>query len=216
MSSRAIVHAHGILAALLLCLAAGCSSDDGPGPVPHDDPYEARTSPQNLIANLKTAYLLREVVPYDSLLATDFEFLFSEEDQMIGEKLTRTEEMTVHQNMFSSDAVQSITLSFTNGELTQDTGEPDPANPGQFLWTLIMTNADLMLRVLWDGQTTTYEMQDGIEQFWFRQVPWTDSHGNPIWKIVKWRELTDLYPDGPARPMPVEGASWGQLKDLYR
>ncbi len=215
MKTRSRTWLHALLGVGMLALAAGCGDDAAKPAVIDDDPYEARTSPQNLIANLKVAYLERELAPYDSLLATDFEFLFSEEDQQIAEKLTRLEEMTVHQNMFSSDAVQTITLALTIGELTLDADEPDPANPGQFLWTLTVTNADLMLLVLRDGLTTTFEMQDGIEQFWFRQVPWTDSHGNPIWKIVKWRELTDMIPDGAARPMPTEFNSWGQIKAMF-
>jgi hypothetical protein len=216
MKTRTSVWSCGILAAAVLCLVAGCDDSTKPKDEDTGPTYQARTSPQNLLANLKLAYEERELTPYDSLLATEFEFYFSEEDQRIAEKLTRNEEITVHENMFSSTQVEDITLTFSLGDLALDTNEPDPAHPGQFLWTLTATNVDLVLRVTRDGMTTFYDMEDGIEQFWFREESWTDAHGNAIWMIVKWRELTDLIPDGAARTMAVEEGSWGSIKSMFR
>ncbi len=216
MKARVRVWAFGILAAAALWGISGCEQSTEAPAIEYPSPYLARTSPQNLLANLRLAYVNRDLAAYDSLLATDFAFYFSEEDQAIAEKLTRSEELTVHGNICSSTHVESIALSFTLGDLTLDTDQPDLAHPGQFLWTLTATNVDLRLQVIQDGEMTTYEMQDGVEQFWFREESWTDAHGHKIWTIVKWRELTDLIPDGAARTMAVELTSWGQLKDLYR
>ncbi len=184
------------LAAAGVALMSGCPfSTDPKDPPPPEDPYLPRTSAANLLLNLKTAYLLREVAPYESLLARDFEFYFSEEDQSIAEKLTRDEEISIHRNMFGSDEVQNITLSFTTGDLTEDVNKPDPRYPDRNLWTITLTNVDLTLRVVNEGQTTTYELQDGIEQYWFREEAWTDRKtGDKIWTIVQWKELTDLIP----------------------
>ncbi len=216
MKSRMSARSCGILAAAALCLVAGCDNSTEPKRKDTGPAYLARTSPQNLLVNLKLACVNRDLAPYDSLLAAGFEFYFSAEDTSIAEKLNRSEEIAVHRNLCSSTKVESIALSFTLGDLTLDTDQPDPAHPGQFLWTLTATNVDLRLQVTEDGATKTYEMQDGVEQFWFREESWTDAHGNAIWAIVKWKELTDLIPDGAARTMAVELRSWGQIKAQFR
>ena len=216
MKKRMSARSCGILAAAALGLAAGCDNSTEPKHKDTGPAYLARTSPLNLLENLRLAYVNRDLVGYDSLLATGFEFYFSAEDQYIAEKFTRIEELAVHGSMCSSTQVESVTVSFIVGALTLDTGEPDPENPGQFLWTLTATNADLVLRVNHGGQPAIYEVQAGIEQFWFREESWTDARGNPIWTIVKWRELSELVPGGPARPMPGHHSSWGEIKLLFR
>jgi hypothetical protein len=158
--------------------------------------YEPRTSPQNLLLNLKKAYNLRETAPYESLLATDFEFYFSEEDQQIAEKLTRDQEIDTHRNMCTSAQVDDISLEFPMAEAILDENKPDPKYPDRNLWTIVLTNVDLVLRTKDNqGQSMTYKLEDGIEQFWFREESWLDPKtGKNIWTIVQWKELTQLNP----------------------
>jgi hypothetical protein len=150
----------------------------------------------------------------------DFQFYFSEEDQQIAEKLVRTEEVTVHQNMFASPQVEGITLEFTLDDPVLDEGKPDPARPGEHLWTVLMTNVDLNLRTHYgQGGHITYKMENGIEQFWFRQEDRVaPGSGNAIWTIVEWKELTQNYPDdrgAAGGAAAVQSASWGRIKALF-
>lgn len=180
------------LAATGVTLLSGCPFSTDPKP-PDKPPsvYEPRTSPANLLKNLRTAYLLREAAQYESLLAKDFEFYFSEEDQHIAEKYTRDDEIGVHRRMFSSDEVQQLTLSFNASALTEDVNKPDPKYPDRNLWTITLTNVDLLLRRTELGAPKTYELQEGIEQYWFRQESWIDpDSGQKIWTIVQWKELS--------------------------
>lgn len=183
------------LAAAGSALLSGCpfSTDKG-DPKPTPSIYRLRTEPENLMYNLKMAYLQRETAEYESLLAQDFEFFFSEEDQQIAEKLTRDEEIDIHRNMCTSDRVQSITLAFPEADLQEDVNKPDPKYPDRNLWTMVITNVDLELRATDDqGHSTTYRLEDGVEQYWFRQESW-EIDGDPVWTIVQWKELTDMVP----------------------
>jgi hypothetical protein len=194
--------------------AFACDSNGNHSPALQDSAglwhLRPRTSPQNLLYNLHGAYEHRFAAPYESLLAVDFLFLFCENDQSIADHFDRDDEVTAHQDMFSSLEVQSVQLDFALGELTEDVNMPDPKYPDRNLWTLMMTNVDLELRC-WD---MTYPLEDGIEQFWFREESWTDPHtGLPAWTIVRWQEQNPPEFAGRTPVMPV---TWGGIKALYR
>jgi hypothetical protein len=202
-------------------LGSGCSKSDDPKRVVPPPVVQDRSSPEAVLLSLRDAYLNREAADYESLLAVDFQFYFSEEDQQIAEKLVREQEVTVHQNMFGSQLVNNIALGFTPGDLILDEGKSDPRQPGQFLWTILMTNVDLQLRTRDNqGQTMTYRVEDAIEQFWFRQEERVEpGSGNAIWTIVEWKELTQLNPgdqSAGSRAASSEATSWGQIKSMFR
>jgi hypothetical protein len=199
-------------------LASGCADSDQPTRV--GPPVPDRSSPQAVLASLREAYLNREIPDYESLLAVDFEFYFSEEDVQIAEKFTREEDLQAHGWMFQCESVEYVSLEFTMGELTLDPTKPDPARPGGFLWTITITNVDVTVRCHNDqGQPITYRHDDGADQFWFRQEerlePGTDE---PIWLIVGWKELTGLSPDGQSDAGgngPPASPTWGQIKSVF-
>ena len=73
-----------VIAALAVLGLSGCpftpdQDDDNHKPPPVQ--FRPRTSPENLLENLKAAYQERNVDEYDSLLADDFDFIFCPYDQ---------------------------------------------------------------------------------------------------------------------------------------
>ncbi len=201
----------------LLCCWPGCSDDDPPTRNTPSGPD--RSSPQALLAGLREAYLDRKIADYDSLLAADFEFYFSEEDQFIAEKFVRSEEIGVHRNMFGSADLLQISLDFTLGELTADQSMPDTLGVDEYLWTILMTNTDLELRRREGGELMTYRLDNARERFWFRRESRVTPGGaQPIWTIVEWRELPKDGPDkgGTCGGTRVADSTWGRIKSLYR
>jgi hypothetical protein len=168
----------------------GCpfSPDSGNGdPPPDPDPFLARTSPENLLANLKAAYEERAIAEYESLLAMDFTFLLSQEDAQqpgMPESWGRQDEIGIHTNMFDSDRVEDLTLSFDAGSRVFD--------PTDGLWTITITNVRLRLYGETPGSEEgpkEYKVDNGTSKFWFRENDWTEPEtSNKIWSIVKWED----------------------------
>lgn len=201
----------------LLVYGLSCSDDDSP--TRHESPpaIPDRSSPEAVLTSLREAYLNRQANDYDSLLAADFEFHFCEEDYQIAQKLTRSEEVQVHRNMFGSADVQDVALSFTLEEPVPDAGRPDTLGADTHLWTVLMVNTDLELRRTEGGSYWTYMVEDALERFWFRRERRvTPGTGQPIWTIVDWAELSYGGDKGGGRGVAkVEGCTWGQIKCLF-
>jgi hypothetical protein len=155
-------------------------------PVDPVDKFLPRTSPENLLANLKMAYRERETAEYESLLAMDFTFVLAPEDAGqpgMPSQWGRNTEIGVHQRMFDADLVQSLSLDFVVGDRLFD-------EAGQ-LWTITITNVDLSLYGMTPDHPTpkNYQVLDGSSKFWFRQNNWTvPGTTDRIWSIVKWED----------------------------
>lgn len=188
---------------IVLCLwlpvvagLAGCPfmTDTGEKPdVPTPPKFEARTSPENLLSNLKTSYEERELAEYESLLATDFTFFYEDAQTHIPDSWSRQEEIDIHENMFDSDYVQTLRLDFDYGAVILDTLKSTPQDS---LWEMTITNVDLYLFGTSPGfpdeAPQKYEMEDGIQRFWFRKNPWKDPGANEyVWTIVEWQEVIE-------------------------
>lgn len=168
------------------------NDDNGGGGT--DPVFQPRTSVTNLLENLKTAYSERVPAEYESLLARDYIFVFSDLDQndpdVPSDDLTREDEVRIHESMFDATLVQNLTLDFSYdiGSLEVDevyTTENDT------IWTLYLTNVDLYLyggTPQHPNEPEGYELQNGVEQLWFRKNSWTHSNGDPIWTIMRWKE----------------------------
>lgn len=84
-------------------------------------PFKPRTSPANLLANLKLAYEERNAIELLDLLATDFEFYFSEADQQqFPEPLKAAEEYLLHTRMFDPAWAMNLRLDYHVGEVLPD------------------------------------------------------------------------------------------------
>ena len=171
------------------------SNDDGGGHVVVEPDFKARTSPENLLYNLQKAYELRNIAEYESLLAQDFEFVLSEEDQDdpgMPDTWGRQVEIGVHTHMFDADLVNELDLEFVAGNRFWDT----VIAPN--MWSIIISNVKLRL----NGRTPDapdvvqdLEVKNASSQFWFRENPWTqEGTSNKIWTIVRWEDKGTTLP----------------------
>jgi hypothetical protein len=176
-----------LLAVLLL---AGCpfSPDKDEGPPPPPPPtFLARTSPQNLLNNLREAYKQRSIAEYESLLSRDFTFLLSAEDAAkpdIPDQWGRDVEIIIHGKMFDAEMVQSLTLDFAVGDLIKE--------PADNLYTVMISNVNLFL---WGstpshpGDPKEYRVSNSRAKFWFRRNGWiAPGTSDSTWSVVKWED----------------------------
>jgi len=164
--------------------------DDGGDPPVVPD-FRARTSPENILFNLKQAYKLRNIAEYESLLALKlpaFTFVLSEDDQGqpgMPDQWGRQTEIDIHTHMFDAEQVQTLTLTFDEG-----TREWDAANN---MWSILISNVNLRLYGIIPGQEEEglqeLKVEGSTSRFWFREENWTEpGTTNKIWTIVKWED----------------------------
>ena len=174
-------------------------------------PFLPRTSPENLLRNLKLAYEKRNVAEYESLLAVDFTFVLSVEDAGqpgMPSQWGRNTEIAVHWHMLDTDLVTYLALDFVVGGRVFD----DIAQ----LWTVTITHVDLELTGMTPDHpiSKSYSVRNGTSKFWFRQNDWTaPGTSDRTWSIVKWED-SPLYSRG--APGAAEPANWGTVKSVYR
>jgi len=158
--------------------------------------FKSRISPENLLENLKTAYREREVAEYESLLANNFTFVLSLEDQDepdMPDQWGRNTEIEIHRNIFDNENVHTLTLEFVPGSQEWE--------PIENMWSILVTNIDLTLTGVVPGQEElgqqTLTVDDATSRFWFAEAgpatgnatSWTEpGTQNKIWKIVKWQD----------------------------
>jgi hypothetical protein len=204
-----------LLPAALLCVSTvfpGCGDKKtAPGPDKESN-FLPRTSPTNLLHNLKQAYAERDLAEYDSLLAEDFVFILSEEDQQMPDmpdSWGRDIEILIHTCIFGSQYLQTITLEYEIGDTTWD------AEEGKY--AAVIQHVNLYLYGSTPGHPTEvkeYRVSDGRSRFWFRKNGWfSPGTQNSVWTIVKWQDnpVSSREASG-----GVESWSWGALKALCR
>lgn len=181
----------------ILLFITGCPfSTEGGGPDPIDPPevedFKPRTSPENLLHNLKQAYEFRNIIQYDSLIAENFLFYFSEDDQQsFPDPYDWQAEHDSHERMFDPEWVQDLELEFHVGAVEIDTLR---TSEGDTLWVTTVDQVELYLfgsnPQHPNDDPQGWRLQDGIQKYWFQKQTWTDaSTGANIWKIIEWREI---------------------------
>jgi len=171
-----------------------------------------RTSPANLLHNLKLAYERRNLAEYDSLLAEDFIFILSEEDQQkpdMPDLWRHDTEVQIHTRMFDTEYVQVLTLAYEIGDSTWD------AEEGKY--AVVIQRVNLYLYGSTPGHPTDvkeYRISDSRSRFWFRRNGWLwPGTQDSVWTIVMWQ-------DNPVRSREASAASspatWGMLKAIYQ
>jgi hypothetical protein len=167
----------------------GCPFMPGHNEAPPPPPdFLPRTSPQNLLSNLKKSYEKRIIAEYESLLAkTGFTFVLSLEDQGkpdMPDQWGRDTEIQIHTRMFDSEFVQTLTLDFAVGDVLWD--------PTDGMYTVLISHVNLYLFGSTPGhpsETKEYRVSDSRSKFWFRKNPWTTgAQHDSIWTIVKWED----------------------------
>ncbi len=204
-----------------LGLLSGCSNDctrpDGGGGT---EVFAPRTSIENLLHNFLMAYQHRDVAEIDSLLADDFVFHFSEEDQSrpeIPDSWAREMEIAAHGGMFDEIWVQTLALAFAHGDVEIDSVLTTAQDT---VWTTNVVNLDLELfgrpRSHPGEPPQLYKVDDGEARFWFRRIGLAVPGGDAaIWEIVAIRETTTSSPLRGKQPHPAESQTWGSIKSLF-
>ncbi len=207
----------GLMGALALS-AAGCwnpfAPPDGDDPK-HDVTYQLRTSPENVLYNLKTAYIDMNLGEYLDCLAEEFVFHVNPEDygnpeNEMPESWGKQDEEDIHENMFASDSdVERITLTLTDGQRGYDQGE-NPLDPMDDRWHY-WEGVDLRVTVA--GDLTFYATAE--QEFIFRIDPLeVGPEDETLYEIIDWWDLEVI---GSFRDSPhSEHVTFGGVKALYR
>ena len=179
-----------------------------------DWPFLPRTSPANLLYNLRQAYLDRDAAQYESLLARDFVFILSEEDQAkpdMPHQWYAGTENAIHQRMFDTEMVQNLSVNFVVGDPIWD------AEEGKY--SVVIQNVNLFLYGATPGHPTEpreYRVSDNRSKFWFRKNHWfAPGTRDSVWTVVKWEDNL-IARDAEGHPTVGQEQSWGAIKAMFR
>lgn len=187
-------------------LAMGCANRCTDPDENVEDPYPARSCPDNVLAKLRMAYVAMDADAYLDCLADAFTFYLVQDDWQdpnpdLPECWDKSVEDTIHQNMFGEDTdVQNVTLVMMTETVDFDPG----ADPGSALddrWSY-EEDVDLRVRVVND---LTY-LANADQLFVFAIEP---GRLDTLWQIVEWREVDPWWSRG-------EDSNWGSIKALWR
>jgi len=194
---------------------AGCSTTSGPDEIDnpdHQEPvtFEPRTSPENVLLNLITAYEDMNALKYLDCLAEDFTFYTSEyaqeEDPELPASWDKATEMIIHEGMMGQDSpLTSVDLAMQPAGDPVEIPGPLPEDPVDWQYTCTV---DLRVREPFD----MVYMATAPSVFLFRVDPdEVGPEGEDLWEIVQWYDLNDE-----ARgDTPVFPTSWGAIKAMY-
>lgn len=106
---------------LVLFAATGCPWDPETTKPIVQSKYLAQSSPENVLANLKTAYTERNYDEYARLFHKDYVFVFNPDDVSDPENPTpdswsRDEELQSARGLFEDETVERIDLTFNQGD----------------------------------------------------------------------------------------------------
>lgn len=211
-----------ILLASLLLVSAGCSEDEksivGPAPDPLSDlPFPG--SPDVVMQNFQIIYETRDFDEFRLIMAPEFETILQQSTVQdfpdVGETLDLTEELRIHERMFSWDPVtdpdgdlvpgiHGISFSrFINLETWADSAPTDPIPDSQ--WALFD------VEFLFDrGQSYSTIKVEGTIKF---HVTSRDSmHQGTMQQYHQMIGQVDLTSGG----WKSEDTCWGTVKALYR
>lgn len=202
-----------VLVGLLAISAAGCLfSPDKGDPNDNQPPsnYKPQTSPANVLANLRTAYVERKLDEYAKLFdPVEFSFKFDPLDLQDSPDLPPfwgwADEERVHRNMFESDDVLDIRLTFVPG-VVQDAEESDGTDVDLSWKKMTITSVELEVEAKNPADPTDnliYRVPGDRAIYFFKEYP--DEQvldGNVLrstWKITQWKDVRVSGSDG--RPM---------------
>ncbi len=208
-TARRLAAATALAALLVTALGlSGCSNSGCTCPDEVEVTYKLRTSPEDVLYNLKTAYVYMNLDEYLDCLAEEFVFHLNPNDydeSEMPESWGKQDEEDIHENMFASDSdVERIALILTDGQKDYDTG-PNPVDPMDDRWHY-WEGVDLRVAVA--GDLTFCATAE--QEFTFRIDPLeVGPEGETLYEIIDWWDLEDLNRPGGSR-------SWGSIKALFR
>ena len=187
-------------------------------PIPPAE-YRDRLTPEDVLHNINTAYIYRNVDEYLDCLSEDFIFYPDERDVQnpeleIPPEWYKVDEGSMHQNMFAENSnVESIDLTLTVSSLVYDDGiQEDPLDDT----AVCVVDVDLRVRVIGDltylaTAQSQYNMRIDVDQP--NEPP--DPDGTLWWEIYLWYDLGDPGRDGREDGPGVQRVSLGEFKSLY-
>jgi hypothetical protein len=200
---------------------AGCWNPFAPpggGDAPQRPPasYKLRTSPENVIYNLHTAYEYMNAAEYLDCLAEDYIFFLNPDDvnedpeHPLPDYWDKNEERTIHENMFGQNTnVEGITLTFTHQTETFHEGVPE--DPLDDTWTYI-EGVDLKVQLPPDLTL----LADAPGEFDFQIDPnEVGPNGEILWEISRQWDR-DNPGGGRGQDAPDGWISLSRLKAMYR
>ncbi len=213
--------AAGALTVIVVASVVGCwnpfAPESGGDTPPSKVQYKVRTTPDNVIYNLNTAYKWMNATEYLACLADNFEFVLNPDDvndpeNPLPETWGKQEERDIHEKMFSDTTdVDHVSLTLTNISIDFDQGE-DPYSQDDDRYTYL-EGTDLRVVI---GDWTLVANAD--QEFVFQIDPnETGPDGETLWEIVEWYDIKPpearLVSDGDGQVVPT---TFGRLKAMYR
>jgi hypothetical protein len=208
-----------MLLAVLALTTAGCwnpfAPDPGkPKPIQPAE-FRDRTSPENVLHNLRTAYVWKNADEYLDCLSEDFIFYPTDEDVQnpdleIPPEWYKPNERSMHENMFAQGSnVESISLTLTEMSTDYIEGIPDDPTDDIYIYT---ESVDLRVN-LYGGLTY---LANAPSQYWFRvDQDQQGENGEIWWEIYLWYDDPVLGRDGSSGDPDVEYMSLSEIKSLY-
>ncbi len=185
----------GLLALLLAVASTGClfSPDKSKPTEDGEAQYLPQTSEANVLENLITSYVEKELLEYEKLFDHNvFEFVFDpldvQEDQDLPPFWLWDEERESTKNMFESELVLEIRLEYIPGTaVAVDEGDDVP----DLTWTKVeVTNVELEVetRDPLGGENIIYKVSGDRAIYFFKSYDDELVDGQPTVRIVEWRD----------------------------
>ncbi len=214
-----------IVFGIVLASLGGCWNPFAPsgGGNGHEHPpatYRDRTSSENVLHNLTTAYEYMNATEYLDCLAEEFLFHPSEADQgnpdnPLPETWGKMTEQDIHENMFGEGSdVDRITLTLTEMSSAFSAGA-SPDSTYDDTWEF-QEGVDLRVFIPIPGDELIL-LATADQLFVFQVDPHeVGAQGQDLWEVIDWWDLQEDQPGRALRPGPgVEAVSFGRLKSMY-
>lgn|GEM_PF-6371184 len=187
--------------------------------IPYESVYAARTSPQNLLVNLRLAWIHRSYFEYERLFAPWSRFIFSPSDvggpENIPPYWDLEDDLTDVRHIFSG-AANHDGARLEQIDLDYDIGAPQDSVG---VTRIEVSNVSLTATAALDGGggPIIYQVTGSRGDFDIEPTDATDpGSGLPIYAITQWKDL----PAPPAarstgKPLMTQDTSWGRLKAIW-
>lgn len=209
-------------------LLFACSDDDDPATpteCPANGPFVCQTSPDNVLHNLRVAYGSRSIGEYTKIFTEDFLFVADsvsvEENPDIPPSLDVESELQSARNLFSSDVVEQVTLSFdaatpVAAEESDELSRPFPPGTVKVIATVSLA---VEIRDLTGGENNVFCVDDDIATFFLYPHPTQTLDGSPVWYLFEWRDRfvpsAETCNGSRMRLFPTIEVTWTTVKDAF-
>ncbi|NNF08567.1 MAG: hypothetical protein HKN21_17530 [Candidatus Eisenbacteria bacterium] len=189
--------------AVLTFIFLSCSPSSEPA-MEEESPYLGDYSViENLLEDLQTSWIRREIDRYADLLSEDFVFVFQEDDAdgIPDGYWNKDEDVLAVKRIFDSPQVTAIRTQLAYGQ-PEDNQTTKIREENATLITVTNTFLDVDL----DGGETTLRVQGDTQLFFFQMGDEAQGEDPSRWYIVEWQDL------GSNTLAVVETTTWGGIK----